>query len=271
MDSRTLQIFIAVFVGAFLGAMIGLEGWAQPIALLPMTVSILSGGAIGYLIYDGQKVLAALRFAAKAIINPRHRKQWKMILACLGVSAGLIGSPWIASHLYALAFPSQESLGFLLDSWISFIPLAYGLGIITAYLLAAFYIFFALLWNFNERDKEDLLQLGVIAMIANPIVLPLVLPFISMAAVGIFGVTITLLFALGLWKIGQFTALVFKTIHSNERLLVGVDAAIGSAIGVTSGNAILGALIGGLWGVANFELFSKRILHLVPVHSKERP
>lgn len=57
---------------------------------------------------------------------------------------------------------------------------------------------------------------------------------------------------------------LFRLIHSDLRLLCGLDAALGSAIGYFSGNALIGALAGGLIGVANFEIVSKRVLHLVP-------
>ncbi|OGZ36037.1 MAG: hypothetical protein A2V60_01840 [Candidatus Portnoybacteria bacterium RIFCSPHIGHO2_01_FULL_39_19] len=63
----------------------------------------------------------------------------------------------------------------------------------------------------------------------------------------------------------KFIKTIFITIHSEIRLLCGVDAAIGTAIGYFAGNAIIGAIAGGLFGLLNYEVVSRRILRLVPV------
>jgi|GEM_PF-1873166 len=55
---------------------------------------------------------------------------------------------------------------------------------------------------------------------------------------------------------------LFVLIHSERRLICGVDAAIGTCIGFMSGSALLGALAGGLIGVLNYELVTH--LWLIP-------
>ena len=65
-------------------------------------------------------------------------------------------------------------------------------------------------------------------------------------------------------KIGLFVKTVFILIHSEERLLCMIDAVIGAGIGYSFESALIGALVGGIIGVLNFEILSKRILHLVP-------
>jgi len=62
---------------------------------------------------------------------------------------------------------------------------------------------------------------------------------------------------------------VFIIIHSEIRLLCGVDAVIGAAAGYFTGSAIIGALAGGLIGVINYEIVSRRVLHLVPTKSTQ--
>jgi hypothetical protein len=62
--------------------------------------------------------------------------------------------------------------------------------------------------------------------------------------------------------IGRFIKTFFILIHSEMRLLCGVDAAIGAGIGYFYGNPILGMLFGGLFGVLNYEVVSKRLLRL---------
>lgn len=67
----------------------------------------------------------------------------------------------------------------------------------------------------------------------------------------------------GEWMI-RFFKYLFILIHSDIRLLCGVDAAVGATIGYFSGSAIIGAVSGGVLGVINYELISKRVLGLAP-------
>lgn len=62
--------------------------------------------------------------------------------------------------------------------------------------------------------------------------------------------------------IGCLIKTVFIMIHSDIRLLCGIDAAIGAIIGYLTGDVIIGAIAGGMFGVLNYEIISKRILHL---------
>lgn len=59
---------------------------------------------------------------------------------------------------------------------------------------------------------------------------------------------------------------LFLRIHSEIRLLCGIDAMIGTTIGYFAGSAIIGALVGGLFGVLNYaiitELYLKRLGYL---------
>lgn len=62
-----------------------------------------------------------------------------------------------------------------------------------------------------------------------------------------------------------FARTVFIAIHSSERLLCMVDAAIGVAVFHFTGNNIfLGMLAGGILGVINYEIVSVRLLKLTP-------
>ncbi len=71
----------------------------------------------------------------------------------------------------------------------------------------------------------------------------------------------------GLWFVGTFLAVfgwkLFKLVHSDRRLLCGLDAAIGAAAGIGFHNPILGALAGGLVSIADYEIVSKRWLKVV--------
>ncbi len=62
----------------------------------------------------------------------------------------------------------------------------------------------------------------------------------------------------------RFLKMSFRVIHSEVRLLCAVDAAIGSAIGYFVGSALVGAVVGAILGLVNYEVFSIRLLGLVP-------
>lgn len=58
----------------------------------------------------------------------------------------------------------------------------------------------------------------------------------------------------------RFTWQLFIRIHSQERLICGVDALLGAAVGYLAGSALVGALVGGVLGVINYELVTRRWL-----------
>jgi hypothetical protein len=64
--------------------------------------------------------------------------------------------------------------------------------------------------------------------------------------------------------LGRFGKVLFKIVHSDLRLVCGIDAAIGAAVGHFVGSAFLGALAGGFLGILNYEAFCIRLFHLVP-------
>ncbi len=58
----------------------------------------------------------------------------------------------------------------------------------------------------------------------------------------------------------NFLKNLFFLIHSDLRLLCGVDSLIGAVTGYFTGNALIGALAGGMLGIADYEIISKRYL-----------
>ena len=65
--------------------------------------------------------------------------------------------------------------------------------------------------------------------------------------------------ALAKWGI-LFLWTLFKFIHSDMRLLCGVDALLGAAVGYAAGSALVGVMGGGALGVANYALITERWL-----------
>lgn len=60
----------------------------------------------------------------------------------------------------------------------------------------------------------------------------------------------------------SFIATAYRYVHSNARLLFGIDIAIGVAVGYYTGNALLGGLAGGCWWLLDWHLISVRVMGL---------
>jgi hypothetical protein len=57
---------------------------------------------------------------------------------------------------------------------------------------------------------------------------------------------------------------VFIHVHSERRMICFVDATLGAAAGYFLGSALVGAFVGVLLGIANYEIVSKRWLKIAP-------
>lgn len=63
----------------------------------------------------------------------------------------------------------------------------------------------------------------------------------------------------------RFLRELFFLIHSNIRLLCGLDSALGACAGYFFGDALISAVAGGLFGVLHYKLLPKRVLKVVPL------
>ena len=72
-----------------------------------------------------------------------------------------------------------------------------------------------------------------------------------------------------LWHVAMiippFAKQLFLFIHSDMRLVCGVGSAIGTILGYLTGDVMVGALVGGVTGVLDFEIIAKRWLKTVPI------
>ncbi len=64
--------------------------------------------------------------------------------------------------------------------------------------------------------------------------------------------------------LAKFIATVFVYVHSARRTICFVDAAIGTAVGYTYGNVLVGVVAGAILGFVNYEVVSVRWLKLAP-------
>jgi len=256
--NRSLRVFVACAVGALIGTLVTLQ-----LNSYFWWIGLFVGGAIGYLSYDPRQVLAAIKTAWHEVINYRPDKE-RMFNTVWSVL--LIGSA-VASLIWVFVV---ISVGTTRLGWIS----GFGtqLGLLPLLLVSYSTLFYcALCWLgtvnmwLNEDDEGRALR-NIFGHADRKVLYRL-----NPVAVSIYwpvGITSFIIWVL--WNYTptavrialKFTKTVFIAIHSKERLLCEVDAAIGVVVGFYFGNPIAGALIGGTIGVLNFRIVSIRILHL---------
>lgn len=246
METRSLKIFCACALGAGIGALIALQ-----LQTYFWWVGMLIGGAIGYLSYEFKNVLVASVTAWRTVTNWKpdvHAARKHTFCLVYGVFFMTVWTITIAVCIMAVdgTFFTATLQEILYDLFsyvviMNMVPILFSLATLYA-------------GEPNISHYKDMLTDAVKE--ANP-------------------ASISKFLLKGLWKlISLLPAALRKTvqffyhliilIHSDIRLLCGLDAAIGSAIGYYAGNALIGALTGGVFGVLNFEILSKRILKTVP-------
>lgn len=243
---RRLKIFLACGFGAGIGTIVALS-----VNTYFWWLGMLVGGLAGYFSYEFRKVLAAIRQAWHLVIGWRPDKDLlKLQFKAAFWTSSSIVTCLIGLMLLPLALiPELEIEGCLL-----FI----GGGSVI------FLITLPILFIFTPRTQKELERDIWIGKIYNPFSVycyyPLLLIWRTPKGIR-WLIRKSPLMILTAWR---FIKTVFVLIHSDLRLLCGFDAAIGTAIGYFTSNVIIGMLAGGVIGVLNYELLSKRLLHLVP-------
>lgn len=235
------KVFFACALGAFIGALVALQ-MSPALWWFGAGVGFMSG----YLCYEFRAVLSAIRNTWKSVIGwSPNAPFWRMIGVAF-ISMFSLATIWTSVFfLLMLAVSGDE-------------PVSGRLGILGFSTLV--YVFTGLMFP------------TMATMITATNVGPSEYEFIRKRAPEFFveahPLTVCLkglkeLIAFGR-KMPSFFGKVFRLIHSDMRLLCGVDAAIGAGIGYFAGNAFVGALAGGILGVANYYLVSVKLLKVVP-------
>lgn len=272
---RRARIFLACAFGAGIGSLVALK-----IAGLFWWVGMLIGGLGGYLVYDLAAIGRAMKIAWQATAHWRPSKEAKAIFwPCLLASLALATTMMLGISLlfYLLSFMDgpakaaefgQVAVPFLLAYFIPSVWVA---------------VFFTVYYSELRYAKMDETALSRtinnfwgLAKYGNPFYAAYWL--IRQILRGVWTIvrhipagTMVLgkcLLALFIW-IGRFTKTVLVLIHSDLRLLCGCDAAIGAVVGYFAGNPLIGAAIGGIIGLLNYEIISVRLLHLAPTAIKK--
>ena len=244
--SKVTRVFWACAAGAGIGALIALE-----INSYFWWLGLIIGGVFGYLLYDIKAVARAVPRAWCAASGWKlDGEAWKIrglvTLAFVSVLASALLAILVGSFLggridhvstWEFVFAHKISVMALLVFLSMAVPAALAIGVSGfSYALALSVV------SLLSREDDIMRDFRSIIKFGNPVAVfvywPIVILRHSPAAV---------------WRaaiaVGLFIKYLFLAIHSDERLLCGIDAAIG-------------ALAGGAFGVANYEIVSKRILGL---------
>jgi hypothetical protein len=270
MFSETRKVFIACAFGAGIGSFVALE-----ISAMFCWAGFLLGGLVGYLSYEWREVLNAIPRAYRTTTNFRFPQYYlKTIFCCIGQIFVLMS--WI---------PTIVSLLCIHEPWKVFLHDCILCFTITGLLVSLFAVCGAIDVFIKFRKypknsvyeyKEELSSIkGVFYWAFPPMTICWHLPQGIIFLVKQLP-AFTVWFFWGCVSVakewGSFCAKffwnLFLQIHSEMRILCGVDAMLGACVGYFAGSAIVGALAGGVFGVFNYlivtELCLKR-LKLIPI------
>ncbi|MFH1866910.1 MAG: hypothetical protein ABIJ81_02405 [Patescibacteria group bacterium] len=269
--SRTLKIFIACTLGAFIGSLVALQ-----FNTYLWWIGLIVGGLVGYITYDFQVVRKAIATAwHKTFALASDVKYWKNFILYAGAWFMIV--LWIFGVIFLLTRDDNDPWAF------------------PAIVILTLTITFSILETVFQAHMLEPSTAKKIIYRANPLAVLIFYPiwgifiaiwfipktifrffaampkwpeyafvalFFSVAYVVVFVWDACSFVKRVFWNICLFTKQVFVLIHSDERLLCGVDAAIGAGIGYFYSNPLIGALVGGIIGVIDYELVSKLWLKL---------
>src|SRR3989344_3356950 len=247
MYNRSLKVFLACALGAFVGTLTAMQ-----LANQFWFIGLIVGGLVGYLSFEVERIARAVKQASRELSQWRpNTDYWKhegflMVVTLSQLTLSL-------AVLYVLLRPNNylEELPLFMTPIVLLMVVGGTFG--TVFGLAFLTIVIVSLRGADEVDKEILRSensdILIRALFLNPIGIML---YPSILFLRNFRSCISTAI--------RFLYVFYKEIHSDIRLLCGIDAAIGVGIGYWYGNPLIGAVVGGIWGVFNYEIVSKRLL-----------
>jgi hypothetical protein len=231
MEHPSVKILLSCALGAAIGSLVALE-----LSTTFWWVGLIVGGLTGYLSYEWPAVRAAIPVAY------RSARGW---------SAMKGDAPLNKMAAESIAYGSYLPLVVLLIPWV-LIPLMQipdseksPMAAVVFLLVSSYALIGGGYTNFRLWDEFSCRRSTTIAYVwesSSPYVLLWQFPRVIIT----FLITFT-------WRL-------FLLIHSERRLICGVDAAIGAGVGYMSGSVIVDALAGAVLGVVNYELITRRVL-----------
>lgn len=264
--SQSLKVLLSCFIGASIGTFVALE-------MSPMFwwTGLIIGGLVGYINYEFRKVITAISTAWHATTSWQPDnvfwcnffKLWPATTVFMTTAAIGVVTPLMFGMI---ALDKEKPT--ITDLIVT------GIGLAMSIILYGAVFALSKLDDVKKADSSEdyLAQQRKWMFSVNPLRVYLwLLPKSIALAIGWALCGLTWLFvklftripiSIKFWR--TFLWHWFCEIHSEIRLLCGVDAAIGVAIGYFAGSVLTGGLAGALVGVLNFEVLSIRVLKLVP-------
>ncbi len=213
-----------VFTGSLLALILAVT-WAGDDALRPAAIACAAAAVVGIL-----ALVAIERRAAAPILPPRILRD-RTILVCLGLSL-VVGAGLFSVVAYV---PTYVQMAYRTTATVSgLVPIATVLGMLVSSLLTGWLVSRSGRYRLYPVAGTALAALGLIAMGLLPAGMPLWVPMIVMAAVGI--------------GTGAFTNLIFAVVQSaasrDDLGAVTATTNLVRQIGAAVGTAVVGGIIG---------------------------
>lgn len=240
--NRSLKIFVACALGGGIGAFVALQ-----LNSFFWWLGLIAGGFAGYITYDFGEVISAIHKAWKKAAGQIPKSEGIAVFLFAVSMLSCFGTAWLIASLFYLWGGITEKMA----ENVIILPAM-------VFMMVCVIISFARLIRqegLARESKNGAIFFRKMALRSSPPMIFFYYPGWIIFAAFKHGIPFG-------WKFGK---LVFVLIHSEIRLLCMLDAAIGAGVGYYFGSALIGALAGGLLGVFNFQIISKRVLKLVPV------
>lgn len=299
---ETKKISIACFIGGAICCAVALM-----VAPALWWLGMVAGFAGGYVSYEFREVRRAVPVALRAASNGtswawhslvKYVEEWLAEphpFAYFGAIVGLPFFVWTASHLVNPDMQPDASSGVYIVSavlQVIMLPIAFVQTVFAGLFILAPLAFIgarvgercywwpAIFGSMGEQSsRSDELDAKGLRREATT--------YTNVLRWTAKGIGITVIFfvwtlwkylAIGIWAMlrffGRFAWHLFKLIHSQKRVLCGIDGALGGAVayvwlqptsyavGEQAVLVVFGGLLGAAFGVINWEVVSKRILHV---------
>ncbi len=254
MQKESWKVFLACTFGAGIGSLVALQ-----LSHWFWWVGLLVGGIVGYLSYEWKAVVQAVPHAFRAATKWRLPKLAFDQAFWMGALTWNFFT-WICGQTLLLGANRAPHL-----SWTEAITLIVLFPVSLALLIA---VIFLLAFTINPMEGSELPDIRKIAIATFPPVvifwhIPRALVWFARKLPGAAQATCKWI----VWAVGGFARFckrfawqMFIRIHSEKRLICGVDAMLGAAIGYMAHHAIIGALAGGIIGLINHAVVTERWL-----------
>lgn len=259
MKNKGLTIALACAIGAGLGTMLAIEFGKFYV------FGLLIGSLSGYLIYELPTVIkmavTAFHWAKKVhLLNI----QWKSGLIrtnkiTLGILAVyLILTPMIIFAVLDTKYPHMFNL---LEKSILLILLIGGIVLRMSILCIS-------ILKFEYKAEQTMDPFDLIMILSKKNRFVGITCFLLAEIISIGLLIKSIIYSVGkLFKFtGSFLWRFFKLIHSDLRLLVGIDSLIGGMFGFYYDSILYGMIFGAVWGLINYYIVSIKIMKLKPSH-----